>query len=98
MRKRRTNQIRNLLRWAAILERIINEETRHKPVWGWLRLFLALAQMGMVAAAFGALITVGVQRITVVFVIMATTFTIMSRIIDRGRRTDPWLDKENHDK
>ena len=72
----------------------VNEETRHKLVWGWLRLFLGFAQMGMVAAAFGALIIVGVQRITVVFVILATTLTAISRIIYRGRRTDPWLEKE----
>jgi hypothetical protein len=72
----------------------VNEETRHKLVWGWLRLFLGFAQMGMVAAAVGSLIVVGVARITVVFVIMATTFTVMSRIIYRGRSTPQFEQKE----
>jgi hypothetical protein len=68
----------------------VNEETRHRLIWGWLRLFLGFAQMSLVAMGIGALITVGVRRITVVLVILATTATVMSRLIYHGR-PDPRL-------
>jgi hypothetical protein len=74
----------------------VNDETRHKLIWGWLRLFLGFAQMSLVALGIGALITVGVRRITVVFAIMATTATVMSRLIYRGK-PDPRLKKQNDD-
>jgi hypothetical protein len=69
---------------------MINEETRHKLVWGWLRLSLGFAQMSMVAAAIGSFLVVRLKPLTWIFAIAATTFSVMSRLIYHGR-SDPNL-------
>jgi hypothetical protein len=63
----------------------LSQDSRHKLIWGWLRLFLGFAQMSLVAASFGALITIGVRPVTWAFCVSATVLTIVSRLLYRGR-------------
>jgi hypothetical protein len=72
---------------------LMDEATRHKLIWGWLRLFLGFAQMSLVAAGVGALLTVGLHWITFVFVIAATAATLSSRLLYRGK-ADPKLESQ----
>jgi nucleotide-binding universal stress UspA family protein len=72
------------------LKKTVNDETRHKLIWGGLRLFLGFAQVSLVAMSVGALFTVGLRDITWVFVIAATAATVISCLIYRGR-PDPTL-------
>ena len=65
------------------------EEVRTRFVWGWLRLLLGFLQMGLVAACLGALFTVWLHPITYAFLISATLFAIISRLIYRGRAAPP---------
>ena len=67
--------------------------TRHRFVWGWLRLFLGWAQMSLAAAGLGALLTAGNHPVTWAFVIGATVATVISRLLYHGR-PDPQLPKE----
>lgn len=66
----------------------VNAATRHKFIWGWLRLFLGFVQMSLAAASVGALFAVGVRPVTLVFVICATATALNSRLLYHGRR-DP---------
>ena len=75
----------------------MNDINRHKLVWGWLRLFLAFAQISLVAMAFGSLITIGPRTLTLVFTMAATAVTVSSRLLYRGRR-EPQHKAENQDK
>lgn len=87
------------LKWyitKANLKKTVNDEARHKLIWGWLRLFLGFAQTSMVAAAIGSFLVVGLKSTTSIFVIAATTFTVMSLLIYRGR-SDPKLKGKNND-
>jgi hypothetical protein len=59
--------------------------TNQRILWGWLRLFLGIAQIALVGLSVGALISVGVKPITWVFVIGATALTVISRLIYKGR-------------
>lgn len=70
----------------------MNAEAHHRLVWGWLRLVLGFPQMGLVAAALGSLITVGLHWITLLFVSAATAATITSRALYRGR-IDPVVNR-----
>jgi hypothetical protein len=62
----------------------MNEDARHRFVWGWLRLILGFAQMSLVAASLGALITAGLHPVTFVLVFAATLATITSRLLYKG--------------
>jgi hypothetical protein len=66
----------------------VNEATRHKIVWGWLRFFLGFVQMSLVAASVGALIAVGLRSVTWLFIVGATGATLISRLLYHGR-SDP---------
>lgn len=75
----------------------MNEATRHKLIWGWLRLFLGWAQMSL--AVFGAvlLFTVGLHLLTWISVVGATAATVTSRLLYHGR-PDPRLnDRKGQD-
>ena len=63
-------------------------QTQHKMIWGWLRLFLACAQMSLAAAGFALLLTIGLTWVTYAVVIGATAATVLSRLIYHGR-SDP---------
>jgi len=64
--------------------------TKHKLIWGWLRLVLAFLQISFVGASVGALLAVGLRPVTFVFLGLATTATAISLLIYR-RRSDPKL-------
>jgi hypothetical protein len=74
----------------------VKSETRHKLIWGWLRLFLGFLQMSLVAMSVGALLTIGIHPLTWTFVIGATLATVASLFIYRGRK-DPGLKEEEKD-
>jgi hypothetical protein len=59
--------------------------TKERMLWGWLRLFLGFAQISLVGLSVGALFSVGVKPITLIFVIAATALTVISRVIYKGR-------------
>lgn len=63
----------------------MDEATRHKLIWGWLRLGLGFAQMSLSAAALGALLVAGLQPFTWAFVIGATVATLISRLLYHGQ-------------
>jgi hypothetical protein len=75
----------------------MNLDSERKLVWGWFRLLLGLAQMGLAAAGFVLLIMVGVQIVTVLFLLGATAATIASRLLYAGRRGPQLKEGENHD-
>ena len=58
---------------------------KRKLVWGWLRLFLGLAQMLLASAGLGLLLTVGLHPITYLLVIAATAMALAGRLLYRGR-------------
>lgn len=76
----------------------MNDETRHKVIWGWLRLFLGWLQMSLVAASIGALLTVGLHPISYVLVAVATAVSITSRLLYHGRRVPALKGRHEHDK
>ena len=57
--------------------------------WGWLRLALAFAQMGLVVAAVISYFRVGLDTTTLLLVIAATVATLVSRHLYEGRRSPP---------
>lgn len=63
----------------------MDDATRHKLIWGWLRLFLGWLQMSLAAAGLGALFTFGLHPVTWFFVIGASAATIASRLLYRKR-------------
>ena len=63
----------------------MNQTTRQKLSWGWLRLFLGQVQMFFAAGGMLLLLTIGLHWITWVFVGVATAATITSRILYRGQ-------------
>lgn len=62
----------------------MNETSRHKILWGWLRLFLGSAQVLLAAGSVGAVITIGLHPVTWAFGMAATTATIISRLLYHG--------------
>jgi len=64
--------------------------TKHKLIWGWLRLMLAFLQISFVGASVGALLAVGLRPVTFLFLGLATTAAAISLLIYRGR-SDPKL-------
>lgn len=74
----------------------MDAETRHKIIWGWLRLFPAVLQLALAPLAVGAWLVVGLGRLTWLLVIGATTATVTSRLIYHGKK-DPRLESaETH--
>lgn len=63
----------------------MDEATKHKLIWGWLRLFLGLVQMFFAAAGVFALLTLGLHSITYFCLTAATLATITSRFLYQGR-------------
>ena len=63
----------------------MDETTRHKLIWGWLRFLLGWAQVSLAAATFGAMMTVGFHWVTWFFFAGATGATLVSRWLDRGQ-------------
>lgn len=59
---------------------------REVVVWGWLRLFLGAAQVGLSAAAVFAFFAVGLETETWVLVGAAMLATCASRILYGGSR------------
>lgn len=74
----------------------MDDDTRHKLIWGWLRFFLGMAQMFLTTAALIVLVFSGVHLVTWILVGAATTATIISRILYRGR-PDPRLEGKKHE-
>lgn len=68
----------------------MDEATRHKLIWGWLRLFLGIAQMFFAAAGAFALLSIGLHPITYICLSIATIATITSCLLYQGR-ADPSL-------
>jgi hypothetical protein len=68
----------------------VNDATKHKLKWGWLRLFLALVQISLVPMAVGSLLTLGLHPLTWFCVLTATSAAIVSRLLYRGQ-SDPDL-------
>jgi hypothetical protein len=68
----------------------VDNVTRRKLIWGWLRLLLGWLQMSLVAVSIGALLTVGLHPITYVFVAVATAAAVASRLLYHGH-VDPSL-------
>ena len=68
----------------------MNSQTKHKLVWGWLRLFLGFLQMSLVGLSVGSLIAVGLHTVTYLFVGGATLAAITSLLLYR-RRADPLI-------
>jgi protein-tyrosine-phosphatase len=61
----------------------MNAETKHKLIWGWLRLFLGFLQMSFVAATVGAFFAVGPKPVTFTFLGLASVATAISLAIYR---------------
>ena len=74
----------------------MNKGTRHKFIWGWLRLILGWAQMSLAAAGFGALLVVGNHPVTWAFGIGAMVATVVSRLLYHGK-PDPELKGNKED-
>ncbi len=74
---------------------IVNEETWHKLIWGWLRLFLAFAQVSLAAGGLALLLTLGLHWITFAVVIGATAAMATSRLLYHGIG-DSQLQKGKH--
>ena len=62
---------------------------KHYLVWGILRLTLGVVQMAFAAAAMLYLIYFGLSRDTLIYAAVATTATLVSRVLFRGRRGTP---------
>jgi hypothetical protein len=62
----------------------MQERTRQKWVWGWLRLALGLLQMAFAVAGVGALLALGMHWLTYLSVGIATGATVASRLLYRG--------------
>lgn len=69
---------------------VFSQSTRHILKWGWLRLFLSIVQMTLAPIAILLLFTVGLNWVTWLFVAGATSATLTSRLLFRGR-SDPRL-------
>jgi len=67
-------------------EAILATDKGKQLVWGWLRLFLGLAQMILAPLAFGVLIITGLSKLTLLLTVAATAVTVVSRFIYHGRR------------
>jgi hypothetical protein len=64
--------------------RAVNEATRHKVIWGWLRLLLADIQLTCAPLAAYALLIGGVHHwLTWTLIIGATFATVTSRLLYR---------------
>jgi hypothetical protein len=63
----------------------MDNATRHKLIWGWLRLLLGLAQMFLTVAAAVVLFTIGLHPLTWALIVGATSATIVSRLIYHGK-------------
>ncbi len=70
----------------------VNDDFRHKLIWGWLRLFLGFAQMSLAALSFGVLIIAGLRPVTWILVVLTMLTTLLSRFLYHGR-SDPRLKK-----
>lgn len=66
-------------------------------VWGWLRLILGTAQIGLSAAAVVALFAIGLEPETWVLIGAAMAATCLSRILYRGRR-GPQMNEASFDR
>lgn len=75
----------------------MNETTRHKLIWGWLRLFLGDAQVSLAATGVVTLLTIGLHPVTWAFAMAATTATLISRLLYHGR-PDPNLERQKTQK
>lgn len=63
----------------------MQERTRNKWVWGWLRLALGLVQMTFATAGVGALLALGMHWLTYLSVAIATAATVVSRLLYAGK-------------
>ncbi|HEV7375254.1 MAG TPA: hypothetical protein VGN95_11095 [Pyrinomonadaceae bacterium] len=72
----------------------MNEDTRHKLLWGWLRLLLGTIQIVCAPLAIYALLLGGVYHpVTLLLIAGATLATIISWLLYHGR-SDLRLNKE----
>ena len=65
----------------------MQESTFRKLVWGWGRLYLGWVQMSLAGLGLVLLILTGPKPATLVIAGLATTATIVSRILYRGQKT-----------
>lgn len=71
--------------------RLLNEERRHRLVWGWLRLLLGTAQIVLAPFAILVLLTAGLgSPLTWVLIGATSLATLTSWLLYRGR-PDPKL-------
>ena len=64
---------------------MISPQVRHKLVWGWLRLLLGTAQMMLSVMGVVALVRLGLHPTTLILVGCASTATLISRLLYRGK-------------
>ena len=69
----------------------MRDATRHRLVWGWLRVLLGIAQVVLASAGLILVLTIGFHPLTCIVAAGATLLTIVSRILYRGR-PDPKLE------
>jgi len=65
---------------------MISRTGRDTFLWGRLRLWLGLAQIGLAAAALVLLLTSGLSAVTWLLFIAATAATVASRTLYAGRK------------
>lgn len=70
----------------------MNEESRHKFIWGWLRLFLGWLQMSLAATGVLLLVAIGLRPLTLV-VFAATVLATVTSLLLYRRRPDPMIKK-----
>lgn len=70
----------------------MNEASRHKLIWGWLRLFLGWLQMSLAGTGILLLIAIGLRPLTLIIFAATILATITSRLVYHGRR-DPMIKK-----
>lgn len=72
----------------------MNEVTKHKLIWGWLRLVLGWVQISCALIAVVLLIAIGFQLLTWLFFGGAIVAIITSRLLYHGQ-SGPLLNKDN---
>jgi hypothetical protein len=63
----------------------MKDRGRHALTWGWLRLFLGMAQMLLVTLSVGSLLISGLHELTWVLILAATASTLASRLLYGGK-------------
>jgi hypothetical protein len=63
----------------------VKPQTQKVVIWGWLRLFLGLAQTSLAFSGVWALLTIGLHPLMRILIGGAAIATILSRLLYKGR-------------